>query len=124
MELQSQLYGLSVRKPVGQEATAVLENLTESFGLEHGLDYLKPILAEMKQAGVRNVILDLSQFPETSKNRWIAFLDGIATAYDFEIRYTGITVDEVDDITPSFTKHITPKIAESLDAAVESLSQQ
>ena len=27
MELQSPLYGLTVRNPVGQEATAVLENL-------------------------------------------------------------------------------------------------
>ena len=120
MELQSPLYGLAVRHPIGQEATAVLENLTDDYDIEN----LRPVLDEMKQAGVRNVVLDLSQFPATSRRQWLAFLDGaVAMASDFETRYTGITADEAGAGEPSFREYIAPKIAKCLDVAVESLSR-
>ena len=120
MKLQSPLYGLAIRHPVGQESTAVLENLTDDYKI----DYLRPVLDEMKQTGVRNVVLDLSQFPATSRRQWLAFLDGaIAMASDFETRYTGITADEAGAGEPSFRDYIAPKIAESLDVAVQSFSE-
>ena len=120
MKLQSPLYDLALRNPVGQEATAVLENLTEDYKL----DNLRPILDEMKRTGVRNVVLDLSKFPATSRRQWLAFLDGaVAMASGFEARYIGITVDEAGSGEPFFRDYITPKIARSLDDAVESLSK-
>lgn len=119
MELQSSLYGLAIKHPVGQEVTAVLENLTNDYKLAQ----LRPVLDEMKQTGVRNIVLDFSQFPAKSKGNWLAFLDGaLAIAYGFKTRYTGITVDELAG-EPSFRDYIVPKIAESLDVAVESLSR-
>ncbi len=120
MKLQSPLYDLAVRNPVGQEATAVLEHLTEDYKL----DNLRPILDEMKRTGVKNVVLDLSKFPATFRRHWLAFLDGaVAMAFGFEARYIGITVDEAGSEEPSFRDYIAPKIAKSLDEAVESLSK-
>ena len=120
MNLQSPLYDLVVRNPVGQETTAVLEYLTEDYKL----DNLRPILDEMKRTGVRNVVFDLSKFPAKFRRGWLAFLDGaIAMASGFEARYTGITVDEAGSGEPSFRDYIAPKIAKSLDDAVKSLSK-
>lgn len=120
MELQSPLCGLVVRNPVGQAATAVLENLTDSYDI----DNLKRVSDEMQRTGVRNVVIDLSQVPVITRRPWLAFLDGgFAGGYGFETRYIGITVDEASAGEPGFGDYIAPKIAESLDAAVESLSR-
>jgi|GEM_PF-5310022 len=115
MGLQSPLYGLAIRNPVGQEATAVLENLTA----EYDINNLRPILDEMRRTGVKYIVLDFSQFPATSRGQWLPFLDGaIAMGSGFETRYTGITVDEAGSGEPSFRDYIAPKIAGSLDEAV------
>lgn len=120
MGLQSPLYDLVVKNPAGQEATAVLENLTEAYEF----DNLRPILDEMRKTGVRNVVLDLSQFSATVRGQWLAFLDGaVAMGSGFETRYTGITVDEAGSGEPSFRDYISPKIAGSLDEAVESFNK-
>ena len=107
MELNSPLFGLVVRNPVGQEATAVLENLTDSYGTGNFMH----ILDEIKRLGVRNVILDLSQFPVISGLRLLIFLDNILTkAHGFETRYIG-------------TYNGIPLFTGSLDAAVESFNR-
>ncbi len=121
LSLQSPLYGLTVTHPVGQEATAILEGLSE----EYDIDRLRPILDEIKEAGVQNVVVDLSRYSSTHRNLWLAFLNGALEMIDFQSRYFGIRLDEVSrgEPEPSFRRYITPKIAESLDAAVESLSR-
>ena len=120
IKLQGSLYGLAVRQPIGQGSTAVVENLTAAYSIEQ----LRPIFGEMKQAGVRNVVLDLSQFPVDSRRVWLAYMEGcFVRGFDFNTRYIGITVDEVAAAEKSFRDIITPKIAVSLDAAVESLRE-
>jgi len=118
MELKSPLYGVSVRTPVGHDATAVIENLTDSYGL----DNLRPLFSELKEVGVRNVVLDLALYPRESRRRWAPFLYGMTS--DFETRYIGITAEEAVSEDSSFRIFIVPIIAKSLDAAVESFSQQ
>jgi hypothetical protein len=120
MQLKSQLYGLSVRYPVGQNETAVLEDLTEDYGL----DRLRPVFDEMKKAGVKNVALDLSGFPEASRAKRLPFLEGaLAIMCQFETRYSGINVNKTDFRDITFFEYISPKIANSIDAAVESFNR-
>lgn len=111
MDLQLPLYDLVIQKPVGvgQPETAVIERLT----IDYDPEYLKIVLDEMQDAGIWNIVLDLSMFPDGAKEERISFFEKLMLKRDFDAVYAGVRADQVDD------EHV-PLVAESIDAAVES----
>jgi len=116
MKLKSLINYLSAKYPVGHESIAVVENLSES-----NINQIKQLLKEMKQTGVKNIVYDLSKFPETTKEKYLALLYGASTiASGFETRFTGVTTNKTGAGEITFRDYISSKIAESYYDAVKS----
>ena len=115
LKLQSELYGLTVRKPCVEESIAILDNLSESYNNEN----LRPILLEFEKRGIKRYVVDLSKYPEDTRRGWLAYLHGFIVGRDSSkyVRYTGINPESCKD-APDILKS---NIAEDLEKAISSL---
>lgn len=119
IKLNALLRGLTVRSPEGKSETAVIENLNSRYPMSN----LRPILYVLKEAGVKNIVIDLSRFSLQSRRIGLLFLEGaVSMSSDFETRYIGTTIDEISVEEPHLRGYISQKIAKSLDEAVDSFN--
>ena len=118
--LVAPLYGISVNKPVDRPDIAVVQGLTQHYDVARNL---RPVMGELKQSGVENAVIDLSDFPEGFKGSWLMLLDDILVKAGHNTRYIGIEQEEAGRSDPLTKRDTSKKIAGSLDTAVESFEQ-
>lgn len=115
-QLHPIIYGVIVKIISDRTDTAVLENFNDHYDVRN----LRPFLDEIKRFGIKNFVVDFSQFSEGYQRQFFGLMDGAFTRARFNARYTGITVDKVcAGEGSSYRDQIVPKIAESLQAAIE-----
>ncbi|MEK6873618.1 MAG: hypothetical protein AABW91_02140 [Nanoarchaeota archaeon] len=119
VKLESELHGLSVREPEGYEDLAIIGNLDNNYDT----DNLRPILEELKEMNRNRLIFDLSKYPDSSRNNWMAFLDGIVignygrSQSGFRTRYVG-----VEELGIGWLYRFKDKVSIDLENAVQSIS--
>jgi hypothetical protein len=120
IRLYSPTHDLDVVSPISRGKIAVIRGLTPT----HNFDQFGPILEELEFDRRNKVVFDLSQIPEGKKQPWLAYLNGYAAmGLGLDVRYTGITANDITTDEQTFRSTIIPKIAGSLDTTVESFSK-
>jgi hypothetical protein len=111
--------GLSSRSPDTQRELVILTGLDSDY---NNID-LYSFVSEMEEQGIKKVVLDMSKIPtHESRVRGLAFFEGAFHVKGIEAKYTGMGDKPVFN-PPSFGEYITPKLAKSIDSAVEDFTK-